>query len=174
MSSTHRPTWAPAMGKDETRSELELKLAESRARALKHKQAGLLPLPEDEDEGDQSDKTPLLKQITGDEKGIQHRTEDVKSLEKINSTGSWRQKSSAKFLEIGYGGYGTKLERRVAMATTKRKGEMDSLASLSKTINGAGEYLRLPMRGMEEWSSKDTTHEDEVMEEAQHLLCISR
>ncbi|KAI8455429.1 hypothetical protein BY996DRAFT_6470074 [Phakopsora pachyrhizi] len=35
--------------------------------------AGLLPLSEDEDVGDQSDKTQLLKQITGDEEGIQHR-----------------------------------------------------------------------------------------------------
>ncbi|CAH7682032.1 hypothetical protein PPACK8108_LOCUS14727 [Phakopsora pachyrhizi] len=61
---------------------LELELAESRARALKRKQAGLLPLPEDEDEGDRSDKTPLLKQSTGDEKGSQHRTEEVDILEK--------------------------------------------------------------------------------------------
>ncbi|KAI8445603.1 hypothetical protein BY996DRAFT_6458724 [Phakopsora pachyrhizi] len=44
---------------------LESELAESRARAWKCKQAGLLPLPEDEDEGDGSDKTQLLKQITG-------------------------------------------------------------------------------------------------------------
>ncbi|KAI8450685.1 Pre-mRNA-splicing factor Cwf15/Cwc15 [Phakopsora pachyrhizi] len=89
MSSAHRPTWTPEMGKDSrmntkqyssrdiaahtnlkfrkayqnSRSDLswrdlrlELELTESRARALKH-------------EGGQSDKTPSLKQITGDEKG---------------------------------------------------------------------------------------------------------
>ncbi|KAI8457219.1 hypothetical protein BY996DRAFT_6411806 [Phakopsora pachyrhizi] len=48
---------------------LESELAESRARAWKRKQAGLLPLPENEHEGDQSDKTQLLKQITGDGMG---------------------------------------------------------------------------------------------------------
>ncbi|KAI8446513.1 hypothetical protein BY996DRAFT_6455522 [Phakopsora pachyrhizi] len=47
------------------RVDLKSELAESRARAWKRKQAGLLPLPEDEDEGDRSYKTQLLKQITG-------------------------------------------------------------------------------------------------------------
>ncbi|KAI8442747.1 hypothetical protein BY996DRAFT_6490793 [Phakopsora pachyrhizi] len=75
---SRRPTWAPAMGKDarmntkhsykplvqKTRSELKVRSKleglESRARALKPKKA---------DEGGKSDKTPSLKQITGDEKG---------------------------------------------------------------------------------------------------------
>ncbi|KAI8453595.1 hypothetical protein BY996DRAFT_8493399 [Phakopsora pachyrhizi] len=70
----------PAMGKDKTRSELE---GGSEARAWKCKQAGLLPLPEDEDEGDQSDKTQLLKQITGDGKGESAQLERIENKERV-------------------------------------------------------------------------------------------
>ncbi|KAI8447099.1 hypothetical protein BY996DRAFT_6576810 [Phakopsora pachyrhizi] len=71
----------PAMGKDKTRSELEGR--SDRARAWKCKQAGLLPLPEDEDEGDQSDKTQLLKQITGDGKGEAAQLERIENKERV-------------------------------------------------------------------------------------------
>ncbi|KAI8453919.1 hypothetical protein BY996DRAFT_6582187 [Phakopsora pachyrhizi] len=60
-----------------------LELIESRARAWKRKQAGLLPLSEDEDVGDQSDKTQLLKQITGGFEEIEKSLERIENKERV-------------------------------------------------------------------------------------------
>ncbi|CAH7684554.1 hypothetical protein BY996DRAFT_6456343 [Phakopsora pachyrhizi] len=218
MPSPHRPTWAPAMGKDarmntkqyssrdiaaHTDLKLELELAESRARALKFKQA---------DEGEQSDKTPSLKQITGDEKGSQHTTEEaddtLKGVVNDDQDKQRRQLETNK-LSKAYGADNQNSRSdMVVMKQTWRgwwpwplpRGQGRRIDwQLSKTINRAGEDLGLPMRGMGEHRhrldlcavqvigalAQAETHGGDgaartphirmrVMEEAQNLLCSSR